>query len=147
MRRRPERDRRTEASLAGATPSCSAAAARHRALLRMRVEICAALRDKGLSSAVGAALAVALRLGEEAATELAGIPDTPELRRRDAALLDGGDAMAPPGFETQMRELVGAYRNGRALDLFTASPSEVLACCIARSWPDWACANESSWPG
>jgi hypothetical protein len=116
------------------------AAARHRALLRARVEICAALRRKRAAAAIGGTLAAGLRLGEDAAGELALIPDTAELRRRDEALLVGDDAAADDG-ETKIRRLVEEYRNGRALDLFTASPTELLACCVARAggWaPDFA---------
>jgi hypothetical protein len=121
-------------------------AARHRAQLRMRVEIVARLRRQQTCSPVGAALAVALRLGDEATAELAGIPDTPELQRRDMALLDD-DGAVREGSATQMRGLVQAYRNGRPLDLFTASPTELLACCIARVGDDSLGASESSWPG
>jgi hypothetical protein len=107
-------------------------AARHRARLRERVEICSALRRTSTAGAAGAALAAALRLGEEAAAELALIPDTPALRRRDAALL-ADDAAGPAAITTALRRLVEEYRNGRALDLFTASPTELLACCVARA--------------
>jgi hypothetical protein len=113
------------------------AAARHRAGLRMRVEICAALRRNGGLAMVGAALAVALRFGEDAAAELAGIPDTPELRCNDAVLLEKG-GVARDGCETEMRRLVEAYRRGRPFDLFTASPAELLACCIARAGAELA---------
>jgi hypothetical protein len=105
-------------------------AARRRAMLRSRVEICTGLRRRKAFSAVGAAGAAALRLGEEAAAELAGIPDTAELRRLDAALLASHDR---DPCEATIRRLVEEYRNGRALDLFTASPTELLACCVARS--------------
>jgi len=105
-----------------------AAAARHRAVLRARVEICAALHGTG----GGAALAAALRLGEEAAAELTRIPDTPALRRRDEAALARG-SVAPDGFAAAIRRLAEEYRGGRALDLFTASPSDLLASCLARA--------------
>jgi hypothetical protein len=114
------------------------AAARHRALLRIRVEICTALRRRQVSAPVGAALAAALRLGDEAAAELALIPDTPERRRGDAVLLGAGAARTE--FEARMSPLVAAYRDGRPLDLFTASPAELLACCVARAGLDLASA-------
>jgi hypothetical protein len=104
--------------------------ARRRAMLRARVEICTGLRRRWAASLRGAAGAAALRLGEEAAAELAGIPDTAELRRRDRALLARHDG--EPCAAT-IRRLVEEYRNGRALDLFTASPTELLACCVARA--------------
>jgi hypothetical protein len=130
MRRR--RDPPGAAPTRPASPPRDLAAARHRAMLRGRVEICAGLRQRSASSALGAAGAAALRLGEEAASELAGIPDTAELRCLDAALLARHDG---DPFEAAMRRLVEQYRNGRALDLFTASPSELLACCVARASP------------
>jgi hypothetical protein len=108
------------------------AAARRRAMLRERVEICTGLRR---TWSVSAAAAAALRLGEEAAAELALIPDTPELRRLDAALLVRHDGTATDGCEATIGRLVEEYRNGRALDLFTASPTELLACCVARAGP------------
>ena len=130
MRRRPELPGSAKAELA--PPPQDLAAARRRAMLRAQVEICAGLRRTWASSAVGAAGAAALRLGEEAADELAGIPDTPNLRRVDAALLERHDGT---GCEATIGRLVEEYRNGRALDLFTASPTELLACCVARATP------------
>ncbi len=128
MRPHPELPGAARAGLAPPPPDLGAA--RRRAMLRARVEICTGLRRRGALSAVGAAGAAALRLGEEAAAELAGIPDTAELRRLDAALLARHDA---DPCEATIRRLVEEYRNGRALDLFTASPTELLACCVARA--------------
>jgi hypothetical protein len=139
MRRRPEL---SGANAEMAPSALDLATARRRALLRARVEICAGLRRQGASSGVGAAGAAALRLGEEAAAELAGIPDTPELRRLDAALLERHDGAAPDGFEATVRRLAEEYRSGRALDLFTASPTELLACCVARASPGRAWAGK-----
>jgi hypothetical protein len=131
MRPRPELPGAAKAELA--PPPQDLAAARRRAMLRARVEICTGLRRTSTSLAVGAARAAALRLGEEAAAELAGIPDTPELRRLDAVLLERHDGTAPAGWEATIGRLAEEYRNGRALDLFTASPTELLACCVARA--------------
>jgi hypothetical protein len=131
MRRRPELSGTAKAEMAPLPHDL--AAARWRALLRARVEICAGLRRKWALSGVGAAGAAALRLGEEAVAELAGIPDTPELRRLDAELLERHGGAAPDGCEATIRRLAEEYRNGRALDLFTASPTELLACCVARA--------------
>jgi hypothetical protein len=100
---------------------------------RRRVTAEAALPPADLAAARRrGTLAAALRLGEDAAAELALIPDTAELRRRDDALLAGDDT-ATDGVEAQIGRLVEEYRNGRALDLFTASPTELLACCVARA--------------
>jgi hypothetical protein len=133
MQRHPEMLLRGTAKAETAPPRCDVASARRRALLRARVKICRGLRRKWAASATGAAGAAALRLGEEAAAELAGIPDTPELQRLDAALLERDDDTARGGVEATIGRLVEEYRNGRALDLFTASPTELLACCVARA--------------
>jgi hypothetical protein len=126
MRQNPE-----DAARRVGLPPLDLAVVRRRGLLRARVEICAALRRKTGAAAIGATLAAALRLGEDAAAELALIPDTAELRRHDEALLAGADALAD-GASAQIGRLVDEYKNGRALDLFTASPTELLACCVAR---------------
>jgi hypothetical protein len=114
-------------------PPSDLTAARHRALLRARVEICTSLRRMRASAAIGGALAAALHLGDDASAELALIPDTAALRRRDEALLAGDADMEADGAEARIRRLIEEYRNGRALDLFTASPTELLACCVARA--------------
>jgi hypothetical protein len=103
----------------------------------MQVEICASLRQQRGAAKGGAALAVALRMGEAAAAELAAIPDTPALERRDAALLDNAGTTRDGG-KAEMRQLVEAFRSGRPFDLFTASPSELLACVVARTGPELA---------
>jgi hypothetical protein len=133
MRQRAELSGSAKAELA--PPPQDLAAAGRRAMLRARIEICTGLRRTWASSAVGAAGAAALLLGEEAAAELAGIPDTPELRRLDAGLLERHGGTAQDGCEATIGRLVEEYRNGRALDLFTASPTELLACCVARASP------------
>jgi hypothetical protein len=137
MRQSPEAGVHRTVQGVGSAQTQDLAAAQHRAGLRMRVEICAALRRNGGSAMVGAAVAVALRLGEEAAAELAGIPDTSELRRRDAVLLEKGGGPRD-GCETEMRQLVEVYRRGRPFDLFTASPVELLASCVARAGAEFA---------
>jgi hypothetical protein len=133
MRRRPELPGFGAATAEAEPPPRDLAAARRRAVLRARVEICTGLQRKWASSAAGAAGAAALRLGEEAAAELAGIPDTAELRRWDAVRLEQHDGAASDRVETTIRRLVEEYRNGRVLDLFTASSTELLACCVARA--------------
>ena len=133
MRRGPELPGFGAATAETEPPPRDLAAARRRAVLRARVEICTGLQRKWASSAAGSAGAAALRLGEEAAAELAGIPDTAELRRWDAVRLEQHDGAASDRVETTIRRLVEEYRNGRVLDLFTASSTELLACCVARA--------------
>jgi len=73
--------------------------ARHRSLLRGRAALSALLCERSTPPYDGRACAAALQLGETAAGELAGIPDTPELRERDAARLARDHAGAEETFE------------------------------------------------
>lgn len=133
MQPSPEAGPTRPAAAAKEPPRLDLAAARRRALLRARIDICTTLRRQQASSAIGGTLAAALRLGEDAAAELALIQDTAELRHRDELLLSGADDPVSDAFEIEIQLLVEAYRNGRALDLFTASATELLACCVARA--------------
>jgi hypothetical protein len=82
----------------------------------------------------------AVQSGEEAAAELAAIPDTPELERADEAILrtehsDTGDA-ARQVREKNMR-MAELYRSGqRRIDFADASAFEVLAFCVASEIED-----------
>jgi hypothetical protein len=70
---------------AAAIPWADRKVARHRASLRVRVSLCDLIRQRLQAMGIDPKCAIALRLGERAAAELAGIPDTPELRASDAA--------------------------------------------------------------
>jgi hypothetical protein len=61
-------------------------AASHRQLLRTRVHLCEFIRERFLLMGLDPALAVSLHHGEDAAAELAAIPDTEALRTADEAL-------------------------------------------------------------
>lgn len=106
-------------------------AARHHSLLRARVAVCALLRERSTPPDADRALAGALQLGDAAAAELADIPDTPELRQTDAALLARDHAGAEETFETQLWHLVRERLAGRELDPANASPAELLAARLA----------------
>jgi hypothetical protein len=85
------------------------------------------------------ALAETLRLGDEAAAELAAIPDTPELERADEILRtlcsDSGDAAQH--LIKQLRRMAELYRSGQhRIDFANASPAELLAFCIANEIED-----------
>jgi hypothetical protein len=77
----------------------------------------------------------AVQIGEEAAAELAAIPDTPELERADEAILrtehsDTGDGARQ--VREKIMRLAELYRSGqRRIDFADASPFEVLAFCVA----------------
>ena len=61
-------------------------AASDRQSLRTRAKICEFIRERFLLMGLDPALAVSLRRGEEAAAELAAIPDLEALRTADEAL-------------------------------------------------------------
>jgi hypothetical protein len=105
--------------------------ARHRSLLRGRSALGALLREGLPLTGDGPAFAAALQLGETAAAELAGIPDTLEVRESDEALLDRDHAGAEGVFEARLWYLVRQYRDGRELDPASASPAELLAARVA----------------
>ena len=85
--------------------------------------------------------AVALRRGEEAAAELAAIPDSPDLKAADEAIVttdysnaDGRNAE----FEAKIEQIAQQYRGGQhQLDLANASPAELLAFCVAVEMDAW----------
>jgi hypothetical protein len=90
---------------------------------------------------INPALAVALRRGEEAAAELAAIPDTPDLKAADEAIVrpeyTNGDDRA-----RQVRAIIAQmaeqYRGSQhRLDLANASPAELLAFCVAVEMEAW----------
>jgi hypothetical protein len=87
------------------------------------------------------ALAVALRRGEEAAAELAAIPDTDELRAADEAIVraDHGNGDDPARqFKEKIEQIAVKYREGQhQLDLANASPAELLAFCVAVEMEAW----------
>ena len=105
--------------------------ARQRSLLRARAAVCSLLRERSVQPDAGQALAGAWQLGDAAAAELAGIPDTPELRKTDGALLARDHAGAEETFEARLWHLVQHYRDGRQLDTANASPAELLAAYVA----------------
>jgi hypothetical protein len=79
------------------------------------------------------ALAETLRRGEEAAAELAAIPDTPELKVADEAI--GRPESNKGGDGARLGENCAdgkQYRDGEhRLDLANASPAELPAFCLA----------------
>jgi len=116
--------------------------ARQRSLLRARAAVCTLLRQRSVQPDAGQALAGAWQLGDAAAAELAGIPDTPNLRETDGALLARDHPGTEGTFETRLWHLVRHYRDGRELDTASASLAELLAAYVARPPPLSAQAGE-----
>jgi hypothetical protein len=120
------------ARVAKATAPRELTEARQRSLLRARAAVCTLLRERLVSPDAGQALAGAWQLGDAAAAELAGIPDTQDLRETDRALLARDHAGAEETFEARLWHLVQHYRDGHELDTGNASPAELLAACVCR---------------
>jgi hypothetical protein len=87
------------------------------------------------------AIAVSLQPDEEAAAELAEIPDTFELRAADEAIArsERSDRTEPAH---QAREKIGRmaerYRDGEhPPDLASASPAQIPAFCVAVEMEAW----------
>jgi hypothetical protein len=79
-------------------------------------------------------LAVSLRRGEEAAAELAAIPDTVTLRAADEAITRRGFGKPGDGwcqFWAKIERMAEQYRNGRRPDFAHASPAELFAFIVA----------------
>jgi hypothetical protein len=125
---------RADTRLARATAKAprNLAAARHRSLLRARVALSALLRKGSAAADGGQVLAGVLRLGDQAAAELAGVPDIPELRETDMALLACDHAGAEATFEARLGRLVRGYREGE-LGQRNASSAELLAVRVAEA--------------
>jgi hypothetical protein len=100
------------------------AAARQRTLLRARAAITGLLRER---------FAAAFEPGDAAAAELAAVPDTPELRRLDAATLARDHAGVEERFAAHLLRLVRQYHDGRVLDRGNASPAELVAARLAQT--------------
>jgi hypothetical protein len=107
--------------------------ARHRSLLRGRAALGALMRERSTPPRGGQASAGVLLIGETAAAELAGIPDTPELLDSDEALLAHDHTGAEDMFETRLWHVVRQYRDGREPDPANASPAELLAAYAAEA--------------
>jgi len=107
------------------------AAARHPSLLRARVALSALLCEGSTAPADSQALAGALQLGDAAAAELAGLPDRPDLRESDLALLAHDHPGAEETFEVRLKRLMQQFPEGRELDRANVSPAELLAAYVA----------------
>ena len=80
------------------------------------------------------ALAVMLRVGEEAAAELAAIPDSDALRTTDEAITrthQENNSEAGASFEAKIERLAEHYLDGSQPDFAEASVAELLAFCVA----------------
>jgi hypothetical protein len=117
-------------------------AASHRQTLRMRATIYEFIRDRFLLMGLDPALAVSLRVGEEAAAKLAAIPDTEALRTADKALThsdldDDGAACSTYSASrraednAKIERMIAMYREGVQPNFANDSVMQLYAYCIA----------------
>ena len=117
-------------------------AARHRQSLRTCAHWHELIRQRLEIMGIDSGLAVALRRGEEAAAELAAIPNTPELKAADEVIIstessDWDDRACK--FEAKIARTAEQYRTSQHQpDLANASPVELLAFCVAVEIEAWA---------
>ena len=121
---------------AAAIPWADRKVARHRASLRVQVSLCDLIRQRLQAMGIDPKCAIALRLGERAAAELAGIPDTPELRASDAAPTGPNSSEAKDRLDRKIARIADRMveRFGRGeepVDLANASLVELLAFVTA----------------
>ena len=124
---------------AATTPWVDRHAAHHRNTRRALVEICEAIREQLALMGFDPALAVSLQRGEQAAVELAAIPDSETLRAADAAITrsDQHDDGATPTIiaAAQVAPMATHFRDGSEPDLAHASLAELFAFCFPQGEP------------
>jgi hypothetical protein len=98
------------------------------------VEFCPLIRKWLLLMGIDPALAVRLQTGDEAAAELAAIPDSLELLTADIAITrrDDGDCTGDcTEAQAEFERLVAMFRADPQLDLADASIYDLMAYCVA----------------
>jgi hypothetical protein len=120
---------------AAATHWADRHAAHHRNTRRAIVEICEAIRERLSLMGLDPTLAVSLLRGQEAAGELASIPDSEALRAADAAITrgdhhDGGGASSI--ITAQAARMAVHLRDRSEPDLTHASLTELFAFCFPK---------------
>jgi formate-dependent nitrite reductase cytochrome c552 subunit len=110
-------------------------AADRRQSLRTRVAMHQLIRERLRVIGVDPALAESLRLGDEAAAELAAIADTPELERADEAILRANCSNSDDGahhVREEIKRMAELYRSGQhRVDFANASAFELLTFYVA----------------
>src|SRR5215471_7189299 len=120
---------------AATTPWADPHAAHHRNTRLALVEICEMIREQLALMGFDPALAVSLQRGEQAAVELAAIPDSETLRAADAAITrsDQHDDGAPSSIiEAQAAPMAAHVRDGSEPDLAHALLAELFAFCFPK---------------
>src|SRR5260370_39333109 len=109
-----------------------AQAGRRRSSLRALVAVCDIVRERLVAMRIDPEIAMALRRGEEAAAELAGMPDTRELRASEAAVTGPNSSGALDRVYTEMARIADSMtercvRGDEPINLWNASLIELLA--------------------
>jgi hypothetical protein len=79
-------------------------------------------------------LAVILRIGEEAAAQLAAVPDSDALRTADEAITrthQENNSETKAWFKAEIERMAEKYLDGSQPDFAKASVAELLAFCVA----------------
>src|ERR1700751_5810649 len=108
-------------------------AAHYRKTRRAVVEICEAIRERLALMGLDPALAVSLRRGEEAAGEVAAIPDSEALRAADEAITrdDQSDYGEASTLMAQIEGMAAHFCDGSQPDLANAALAKLFAFCFA----------------
>jgi hypothetical protein len=115
-----------------ATHPADRQAASHRQGLRALARTCEIIRKRFLLIGLDPALAVSLRGGEDAAAELAAIPDSEALRTADEAMTRTDDCGgARSRVVAEIERMAAFYCGGFQPDLANASVVELLAFTVA----------------
>jgi hypothetical protein len=116
-------------------------AADHRRSLRALAAVCDLIRERLRLMGIDPELAVALQRGEKAAAELAAIPDSPDQKGADEAIVASDFSNEDDGasdVKAKIERIAERYRSGKhQLDLAKASPAELLAFCVAAETDAW----------
>jgi hypothetical protein len=123
---------------AATTPWADRHAAHRRNTRRALVEISEAIREQLALMGFDPALAVSLLRGEQAAVELAAIPDSETLRAADAAITRSDqhdDGAASTIIAAQVAPMATHFRDGSEPDLAHASLAELFAFCFPQGEP------------
>jgi hypothetical protein len=116
-------------------------AAHHRQSLRTCINWCDLIRERFRVMGIDPGLVKALQRGGEAAAELAAIPDSPDLKAADEAIVTADYGNADDRsceFKAKIERIAEQYRGGlHQLDFANASPAELLAFCVAVEMDVW----------
>ena len=95
------------------------------------------IRSRLLLMGIDPALAVRLELGEEAAAELAAVPDSEALRAADEVITRDDRSDCGEASRAQIERMAAHFCDGSQPDLANASVAELFAFCVAIEKSSW----------